>query len=67
MRLREALTHKLELTLSYPTFVKAYQAATGSTSLATLMEDKAQLRTYMAQRQIIDIVREHLEKYQNKP
>ena len=59
MRLREALTHKLELTLSYPTFVKAYQAATGSTSLATLMEDKAQLRTYMAQRQIIDIVREH--------
>ena len=55
----EALTSKLELTLSYPNFIKSYQAATGSESLAALMEDKAQLRTYMAERQIIDIVRDH--------
>jgi sulfite reductase (NADPH) flavoprotein alpha-component len=59
MPLSEALTAKLELTLSYPNFIKSYQAATGSESLAALMEDKAQLRTYMAERQIIDIVRDH--------
>ena len=59
MTLTEALTSKLELTLSYPNFIKAYQAATGSEGLAALMEDKAQLRTYMAERQIIDIVRDH--------
>ncbi len=59
MSLAEALTSKLELTLSYPNFIKSYQAVTGSESLAALMEDKAQLRTYMAERQIIDIVRDH--------
>ena len=59
MSLTDALTSKLELTLSYPNFIKSYQAATGSETLATLMEDKAQLRTYMAERQIIDIVRDH--------
>ncbi len=60
--LSEALTSKLELTLSYPTFVKAYQEATGSEGLAALMEDKAQLRTYLSERQLIDIVREHPAK-----
>lgn len=59
MILREALINKLELTLSYPNFIKAYQAATESASLAELMEDKATLRTYMAERQIVDIVRDH--------
>ena len=57
--LREALTSKLELTLSYPNFIKAYQLATESDRLAQLMKDKAELRSYMAQRQLIDIVREH--------
>ncbi|MBD3586896.1 assimilatory sulfite reductase (NADPH) flavoprotein subunit [Salinimonas sp. HHU 13199] len=59
MILREALINKLELTLSYPNFIKAYQQATKSDSLAELMEDKATLRTYMADRQIVDIVRDH--------
>ncbi|MCU7553761.1 assimilatory sulfite reductase (NADPH) flavoprotein subunit [Alteromonas sp. ASW11-19] len=59
LSLSDALSRKLELTLSYPNFVKAYQAATGSESLAKLMEDKATLRTYMAERQLIDIVRDH--------
>ena len=45
LTLREALSSKLELTLSYPNFIKAYQAATGSESLAAMMEDKAKLRT----------------------
>lgn len=58
----DALAGKLELTLSYPTFVKAYQQATGSDALAALIEDPAQLRTYLAERQIIDIVREHPAK-----
>lgn len=57
--LTEALTSKLELTQSYPTFVKAYQQATGSESLAALLAEPAQLRTYLADRQIIDIVKEH--------
>ena len=59
MSLREALTSKLELTLSYPTFLKTYQAATQSESLAELLSDKATLRTYMAERQLIDIVLDH--------
>ena len=59
MPLKQALTEKLELTLSYPNFIKAYQSATGSSSLAELLEDKATLRTYMAERQIVDIVRDH--------
>lgn len=57
--LTEALTSKLELTLSYPTFVKAYQAATSSEALAALLTEPAQLRTYLAERQIVDIIREH--------
>lgn len=59
LTLKDALTKKLELTLSYPNFIKAYQAATGSGELAALLDDKAALRTYIADRQIIDIVREH--------
>lgn len=59
MSLREALTNKLELTLSYPTFLKTYQAATQSESLAELLSDKATLRTYLAERQLIDVVIDH--------
>ncbi|MEW9799606.1 assimilatory sulfite reductase (NADPH) flavoprotein subunit [Alteromonas sp. CYL-A6] len=59
MTLREALTSRLELTLSYPTFVKTYQAATQSEALAALLADKAKLRTYLESRQIIDVVRDH--------
>jgi sulfite reductase (NADPH) flavoprotein alpha-component len=56
---KEALINKLELTLSYPGFVKAYQEASGCEALAKLLEDKAALRDYLADRQIIDIVRDH--------
>ncbi|GGW91735.1 assimilatory sulfite reductase (NADPH) flavoprotein subunit [Alteromonas halophila] len=59
MSLRDALTNKLELTLSYPAFLKAYQAATQSETLAELMADKATLRTYLAERQLIDVVVDH--------
>lgn len=57
--LKEALISKLELTLSYPGFVKAYQEASGCEALGKLLEDKAALRDYLAVRQIADIVREH--------
>ena len=59
LTLAEALISKLELTLSYPGFVKAYQEATGSEALAKLLEDKAALREYLADRQIADIVRDY--------
>ncbi|MDX3774773.1 assimilatory sulfite reductase (NADPH) flavoprotein subunit [Chromatiaceae bacterium AAb-1] len=55
----QALTDELELTQSYPAFVEKYAAATGNAALAELAQDKNALRGYLAQRQIIDIVREH--------
>ena len=60
--LRDALVEKLELTLSYPGFVKAYQAATENVELATLMEDKGALREFLSVSQIVDVV----EKYPAK-
>ncbi|WP_026376837.1 assimilatory sulfite reductase (NADPH) flavoprotein subunit [Aestuariibacter salexigens] len=61
MTLREALSSKLELTLSYPGFVKAYQAASNSDKLAALMEDRKALREFLASRQIVDIIRAYPE------
>lgn len=59
LSLERALSARLELTLSYPGFVKAYQAATQSEALGKLLEVPADLRAYLADRQIVDIVREH--------
>lgn len=56
---KQALINKLELTLSYPGFVKAYQEASGSEALAKILQDKTALREYLVDRQIVDIVREH--------
>jgi sulfite reductase (NADPH) flavoprotein alpha-component len=53
--LLDALLNKLELTLSYPGFVKKYQAQTAHQELAKLMEDKAALREYLSVSQIVDI------------
>ncbi|MFT7414868.1 MAG: sulfite reductase (NADPH) flavoprotein alpha-component, partial [Glaciecola sp.] len=60
--LLDALINKLELTLSYPGFVKSYQAETSQAELAELMADKAGLREYLSVSQIVDIV----EKYPAK-
>ena len=54
--LAQALKEKLEITLSYPGFVKAYQAVTQQQALADLMADKTALRTYLNESQIVDIV-----------
>lgn len=54
-----ALADKLELTLSYPTFISKLAESTGAESLKVLLEDKAALREYIADRQIVDIIIEH--------
>lgn len=57
--LREALTEKLELTLSYPGFVKAYQQAGNNEALSTLLADGKALRAFLEERQIVDIVMQY--------
>ena len=54
-----ALTEQLELTQSYPAFVEKYAAATNNAALTALAADKAALRAYINDRQIIDIVRDY--------
>ncbi len=60
--LKDALTDKLELTLSYPGFVKAYQAVTQDKGLQALLDDKPTLRTFLEERQIVNII----EQFPNK-
>lgn len=62
LSLKTALTEKLELTLSYPGFVKAYQAATNDAGLKAILDDKPALRTFLEERQIVDII----EQFPNK-
>jgi sulfite reductase (NADPH) flavoprotein alpha-component len=54
----DVLVNKLELTLSYPTFVSKYAEYANHVELNALLDDKSVLREYLAQRQIIDIVRQ---------
>lgn len=58
LSVREALIDKFELTQSYPGFVNAYAEILQHEDLNKLIADKAKLRTYLAERQIIDIVRD---------
>ncbi|MFT4993990.1 MAG: sulfite reductase (NADPH) flavoprotein alpha-component [Paraglaciecola sp.] len=55
----DALSAKLELTQSYPTFISAYNDIAGNAELAEKLADKAILRVYLSERQIIDVVREY--------
>lgn len=57
LSVKEALIKKLELTQSYPTFVKGYLNYSDSEPLKELFEDKAALREYLANNQIIDVVK----------
>ncbi|WP_158965503.1 assimilatory sulfite reductase (NADPH) flavoprotein subunit [Paraglaciecola sp. L3A3] len=59
---KELLIEKLELTQSYPTFAKAYAEFANNAELTALLEDKAALREFLAERQIIDIVRQYPAK-----
>ncbi len=60
--IREALIEKLELTLSYPTFVKSYLDVQPNPELQSLFDDKAALRDYLGSRQIVDVVRQYPAK-----
>jgi sulfite reductase (NADPH) flavoprotein alpha-component len=55
--LTDALTNHLELTQAYPGFVTKVAELTGDTRYISLSEDKAALRTSIADRQIADILR----------
>ena len=55
LSLVHALTEKCELTLSYPTFVKALADTTNDPGLVALLADKTALREYLVPRQIVDI------------
>ena len=59
LTVEQALTEQLELTQSYPAFVEKYAAAINNTALIGLAADKAALRAYISERQIIDIVRDY--------
>ncbi|MCC2607893.1 assimilatory sulfite reductase (NADPH) flavoprotein subunit [Planctobacterium marinum] len=58
LTVQSALQEKLELTQSYPGFVQKYAEFSGDQKVAELLADKAQLREYLADRQIVDIVKE---------
>ena len=60
--IEEALVSKLELTLSYPGFVKAYQAAANIEALQAILEKPADLRAFLEERQIVDVIREYPAK-----
>ena len=55
MSLNDALTEKCELTLAYPTFIKALADTTNDAALVALLADKTALREYLVPRQIVDI------------
>ncbi|MFT6895762.1 MAG: sulfite reductase (NADPH) flavoprotein alpha-component [Paraglaciecola sp.] len=59
MTIFDALLEKLELTQSYPTFISAYNDIADNAELAEKLADKAILRVYLSERQIIDVVREY--------
>lgn len=54
----DVLVNQLELTQSYPTFVNKYAEYAKNVELNALLDDKSVLREYLAERQIIDIVRQ---------
>lgn len=57
--IREALIHHYELTQGYASFVQSYAELTDAPSLRALLEDKAALREYCANHQILDIANQH--------
>ncbi|MFT4941573.1 MAG: sulfite reductase (NADPH) flavoprotein alpha-component, partial [Paraglaciecola sp.] len=59
MTIFDALLERLELTQSYPTFISAYNDIADNAELAEKLADKAILRVYLSERQIIDVVREY--------
>ena len=59
---KDVLINKIELTQSYPTFVRKYSEYANSVELNALLDDKSVLREFLAERQIIDVVRQFSAK-----
>jgi sulfite reductase (NADPH) flavoprotein alpha-component len=59
MSLRDALISKFELTQLSPTVVKAYAELVGDPNLTEIAAQAARLRSYIADRQLLDVVREY--------
>jgi len=57
--LTKALAESFELTQLHPGFVSAYGAATEQAELVTLSEDKAAVREFIQNRQVIDVIRQY--------
>ncbi|KAJ1383476.1 hypothetical protein B484DRAFT_310794, partial [Ochromonadaceae sp. CCMP2298] len=60
--LHDVLVNKLELTQSYPAFATKYAEYANNVELNALLDDKSVLREYLAQRQIVDVVRQYPAK-----
>ncbi len=56
LKLSQALTEKLELTLLHPTVVKAWSEISKSRKLKTLCEDRDKLRSFANNNQFIDLL-----------
>jgi sulfite reductase (NADPH) flavoprotein alpha-component len=59
LSLSTALIEKLELTQSYPGFVEKFAQATNNETLLALAEDKAEMRKYIEERQIFDVINQN--------
>ena len=57
--LRDALTHRLEVTKLSRGFAQAYAEATDSAALKELLASSEASRRYLATRQVVDVVAEH--------
>jgi sulfite reductase (NADPH) flavoprotein alpha-component len=57
--IRNLLLSHFELTQLHPGFVTTYAQLSGNETLLALSEDKAQLRDYIADRQVIDVVAQY--------
>lgn len=57
--IKDALLNHFELTQLHPGFVSTYAALTHNAELLAVCEDKAALRAYIADRQVIDVVAQY--------
>lgn len=57
LSIKQALQQKYELTQSYPNFVQQYAELSSSEELKKLVEDKTALRHFIAENQIIDVIK----------
>ena len=57
--LAQALTEHFELTQLHPGFVTSFAQATAHSELAAIGDDKAAVREFIANRQVIDVVRQY--------